>query len=228
MNQTVEEDSNNEYETTRAIVFVDGNNLYHCIKERGWRTWTDVGLLAKRLVGNRKLVHIYYYNAPPPGNKPHTDRGNAYLARVKNTPNLTFRASWLQPTRKADEYGSYPSYHEKGCDTAITADLVSLAVKDEYDVAIIVASDGDYAPAAKIVGDSGKSVELVYFTGRKPFVMEPLALMRAFRPGWAVPYDVALPPHANSKPIHKKYPKKPHQKYRKNTPRQVDYQEDDY
>jgi len=198
------EEYDEEYDAERAIVFVDGNNLYHCLKEKEWRTWTDIGLLAKRLVGNRTLVHIYYYNAPPPGDKPHTERSNAYLSRVKKTPNLTFRFSWLQSTKKADEYGVYQSYKEKGCDTAITADVVSLAAKNEYDVAIIVSSDGDYAPAAKTGASLGKSIELVYFPGRKPFVMEPLALMRAFRPGYAVPYDSEPPPRMPYKQTHKK------------------------
>lgn len=183
-----------EYQTERAMVFVDGNNLYHCLKEKGWRMWTDIGLLAERLVGNRILVHIYYYNAPPPGSKPHTEKGNAYLSRVKRTPNLTFRSSWLQPTKKADEYGAYQAYREKGCDTAIATDMVSLAANNEYDIAIIVASDGDYAPPAKTLCDYGKSVEVVYFPGRKPFIMESYALMRAFRPGYAVPYDYSERP----------------------------------
>lgn len=218
-----------EYDTERVMVFVDGNNLYHRLKEKGWRTWTDIGLLAKRLVGNRTLVHIYYYNAPPPGDKPHTERSNAYLSRVKKTPNLTFRFSWLQSTKKADEYGVYQSYQEKGCDTAITADVVSLAAKNEYDVAIIVASDGDYAPAAKTVASLGKSVELVYFPGRKPFVMEPLALMRAFRPGYAVPYDSEPPRQMPYKQTHKKKPpKRSRRKHRQDDYRQDDYQEDDY
>lgn len=220
---------NEEYDTGRAMVFVDGNNLYHSLKENGWRTWTDIGLLAERLVGDRTLVHIYYYNAPPPGSKPYTEKGNAYLSRVKRTPNLTFRSSWLQPTKKADEYGVYQSYREKGCDTAITADVVSLAAKNEYDVAIIVASDGDYAPAAKTVASLGKSVELVYFPGRKPFVMEPLALMRAFRPGYAVPYDSEPPPRMPYEQTHKKKPqKRSHRKHRQDDYRQDDYQEDDY
>lgn len=228
MRQTMDEEADEESGAGRAIVFIDGNNLYHCLKEREWRTWTDIGLLAERLVGNRSLVHIYYYNAPPPGNKPHTERGNAYLSRVKRTPNLTFRYSWLQPTRKADEYGVYQSYQEKGCDTAITADVVSLAAKDEYDVAIIVASDGDYAPAAKTCASLGKSVELVYFPGRRPFVMESCALMRAFRPGYAVPYDSEPPPRIPSKQTHKESPKISRRKHRKDNHRQDAYQEDDY
>lgn len=185
---------NEEYDTERAMVFVDGNNLYHSLRENDWRTWTDIGLLAERLAGDRTLVHIYYYNAPPPGSKPHTEKGNAYLSRVKRTANLTFRSSWLQPTKKADEYGVYQSYREKGCDTAIATDMVSLAANDEYDIAIIVASDGDYAPAAKKLCDYGKSVEVVYFPGRKPFIMEEYALMRAFRPGYAIPYDYSERP----------------------------------
>jgi len=34
----------------RAIAFIDGSNLYHRLKERGWKTWIDVGKLAKKLV----------------------------------------------------------------------------------------------------------------------------------------------------------------------------------
>lgn len=222
------EEPDEESGAERAIVFIDGNNLYHCLKEKEWRTWTDIGLLAKRLVGNRSLVHIYYYNAPPPGNKPHTERGNAYLSRVKRTPNLTFRSSWLQSTKKADEYGVYQSYQEKGCDTAITADLVSLAAKDEYDVAIIVASDGDYAPAARIITGLSKSVELVYFPGRKPFIMESLALMRAFRLGYAIPYDSELPPRMSYEQKRKKFPKRKRRRRRRDEHHQDEYQEDDY
>jgi len=169
----------------RAVVFIDGSNLYHRLKERGWKTWIDVGLLAKRLVGNRTLVNIYYYNAPPPGGKPHTRKGNEYLSSVKRTPKLIFRYAWLQPTQRGDEYGVYQSYREKGGDTALSTDLVSLAADDKFDVAVIVSSDGDYAPAARTVRhDYGKSVEVVYFEGCRPFAMESCSLMRAFRPGF--------------------------------------------
>ena len=214
--------------SARVVVFVDGNNLYHCLKENDWKTWIDIGLLAKRLVGNRLLQHIYYYNAATPGNKPYTEKHNAYYSRVKKTPNLTFRYSWLQPIKKADEYGGvYQSYREKGGDTAMTTDIVSLAAKDEYDTAIIVASDGDYKPAAEILASYGKSVEVVYFQGRKPFVMESCALMRAFRPGYAIPYDSQPPPQMASKQKHKKPLKISPRKLRQDELRRQE-QEDDY
>ena len=183
-----------ENSTDRAIVFIDGNNLYHCLKERGWKTWIDIGKLSERLVGNRTLKHIYYYNAYPPGGKPHTKKGNEYLAQVKKTPNLTFRPTWLQSEQRADEYGAYQSYREKGSDTFLSTDLVSQAADDEFDVAIIVSNDGDYAPSARKVCDGyGKSVEVVYFEGNRPFAMESCSLMRTFRKGFITEYDYQRP-----------------------------------
>ncbi len=175
----------------RVIVFVDGNNLYHRLKERGWPTWNNIGKLAERIVGpHRKLVHIYYYNAHPPGGKSHTTKGNEYLAEVQRTPNLTFRRAWLQPTSKVDEYGSYPSYREKGADTSLSTDLTALAADDEMDVVVIVSSDGDFAPAATIAHDKyGKAVEVIYFEGSRPFAMESCSLMRQFRQSFLVECD---------------------------------------
>lgn len=174
----------------RVIVFIDGNNLYHRLKDRGWKTWIDMGSLATRVTGSRNLVQIYYYNSPPPGGKSHTEKGNAFLAQVKSTPKLIFRPSRLQPSQKSDELGPYQSYVEKGADTFLTSDMVSLAANNAFDVAIIVSSDGDFEPAAREAKDAyGKSVEVIYFEGRRPFAMEHCATMREFRQSYLREYD---------------------------------------
>ena len=166
----------------RVIVFVDGNNLYHRLKDRGWPTWIEVGSLAQRLVGgNRKLVRTYYYNAAPPSGSRHEDRGRYYLAKVKGVPNIVFRQSRLQPTTKVDENGQYQTYNEKGADTALVADMVQCAIENECDVAILVSSDGDFAPAVETLRGYQKRVEVVYFKGQRPLVMEGSATMREFR-----------------------------------------------
>lgn len=196
----------NEESLDRAIVFIDGNNLYHRLKEKGWKTWVNIGELSRRLVGGRNLVHIYYYNAPPPGGKQHTKKGNEYLSQVQKTSNLTFRRAWLQKTHKVDEYGVYQSYTEKGGDTALSTDLVNLAAQDKFDVAVIVSSDGDYAPAARAIRDTyGKSVEVIYFEGCRPFALESCAQMRAFRKSYLTEYEYQRPRRASSR-------KKPHRK----------------
>lgn len=175
---------------SRAVVFIDGNNLYHRLKDSNWKTWIDVGSLAQRVAGQRELRRIYYYNAPPPGGKSHTQKGNEYLAQVKAVPNLVFRLARLQYAKRSDEHGEYQSYVEKNADTALTADLISEAASDGFDVAIIISNDGDYEHAARMVRDTfQKTVEVIYFEGSRPFAMEKCALMRRFRRGYLKEMD---------------------------------------
>lgn len=47
---------------------------------------------------------------------------------------------------------------EKGVDTAIVTDLLSLAWQDGFDIAVIVSSDADFVPAAKNLQDRGLKV----------------------------------------------------------------------
>lgn len=47
---------------------------------------------------------------------------------------------------------------EKAVDVALAVDLVRMADHDEYDVAYLLAADGDYTPAAEAVMGTGKKV----------------------------------------------------------------------
>lgn len=109
-------------------------SYYHRLKERGWPTLLQVGALAKRVVGNRQLIRTYYYNALPPGGPEHDERLEAIRAMLKGAPDIIFQESRLQPIMEYGETGPYKSYVEKGADTAITADMVACATKNEYDV----------------------------------------------------------------------------------------------
>lgn len=215
----------------RAIVFIDGNNLYHRLDERGWRTKINMGHLASKLAGDRTLVHIYYYNAPPPGEEEYTQEANEYYSYIRRTPNLTFRLAWLQSIKMVDEYGEYKSYREKGSDTSLTADLISLAAKDYFDVAIIVSNDGDYAPAAKMVKeDYGKQIEVVYFAETKPFVMEKYCLMRLIRSGYLVGYQTQTTDTKRNEGIEKKNrgTRRPRKRETKHKKHRFDYTARDY
>ena len=48
----------------RVMVFIDGNNLYHSLKHVVGRTNLDFQQFAERLVSDRQLIRVYYYNAP--------------------------------------------------------------------------------------------------------------------------------------------------------------------
>ena len=47
---------------------------------------------------------------------------------------------------------------EKAVDVMLAVDMVAMAIRNEYDVAYILAADGDYTPAAEAVRDMGKIV----------------------------------------------------------------------
>ena len=58
----------------------------------------------------------------------------------------------------------------KGVDIALTCDMLSHASHDNYDVAVLIAGDGDYVPLVDEVKRLGKLVHLVFFqsTGLNP------------------------------------------------------------
>lgn len=47
---------------------------------------------------------------------------------------------------------------EKGIDTRIATDMISLAWVDNYDVAVLVSSDRDFVPVVKFLGTRGVKV----------------------------------------------------------------------
>lgn len=48
----------------RVMIFIDGSNLYHALKEKCGKTKVDFGHLVEALVGaSRRLVRVYYMSA---------------------------------------------------------------------------------------------------------------------------------------------------------------------
>ena len=47
---------------------------------------------------------------------------------------------------------------EKGVDTSVVTDMISLAWEDNYDVAVLVSADKDFIPVAEFLERKGKKV----------------------------------------------------------------------
>jgi uncharacterized LabA/DUF88 family protein len=60
----------------------------------------------------------------------------------------------------------YMAKPEKGVDTAIVTDMLSLAWQDAYDVAILVSSDADFVPAVERVQERGIKVVNAAWPGK--------------------------------------------------------------
>ena len=144
----------------RVMVFIDGSNLYHSLKNHFGRTDLDIGKFCRKLLGRSRLTRIYYYNAKV-GFKEEPERyrqQQAFFTGVNAVPYSELRLGRLVYTN----WPSVPPY-EKGIDVQLATDLVTHSFKGNYDVAILVAGDNDFVGAIQAVKDNGKHVEVALF-----------------------------------------------------------------
>lgn len=156
----------------RVMMFIDGNNLYHSLKHVMGRTNLDFKEFSKRLVGDRHLIRVYYYNAPL--NKEDDEdkyrQQQSFFDSLDSVPYLTKKFGRLErrlvkQTLPDGTFVSVPTYVEKGVDTFIVIDMLSHAFKDHFDTAILVSGDEDFAVLVENVKDLGKHVEVANLGG---------------------------------------------------------------
>ena len=146
--------------TERVMIFIDGSNLYHSLKNFFKRTDLDIGKLSNKLLGKRRLVRVYYYNARV-GFKEEPERyrdQQKFFASVNAIPYSELRLGRLV-------YFNWPNSppYEKGVDIQLATDMITHSFKGNYDVAVLVAGDNDYVGALQSVKDNGKHVEVALF-----------------------------------------------------------------
>ena len=133
----------------RAIVYIDGQNLYHRARA-AWGTgegvqdtpynWPsyDAAELASALVAqspDRTLVKVCFYTAV--------------------SMQEAWREFWTRKLRRFRNRGVVVTLgtiiqgREKGSDVSLAVDLITDTYEQEYDVAIIVSEDWDFAPAVR-------------------------------------------------------------------------------
>jgi hypothetical protein len=119
----------------RVAVFVDGANLYNRLRQCRWPTQVNVGKFGARLAGRRHLVGVWYYNVSPPPERPAVQiaRQEAYYARLREHPLVTFRLGFLQRRVVAGQ----PLYEEKGVDVALVIDRGRPALRQARRVSLL-------------------------------------------------------------------------------------------
>lgn len=146
-----------------VMIFIDGSNLYHSLKNIFSRTDLDIGKFCHRLLGRRRLTRIYYYNAKV-GRKEEPERYRKqaeFFSSVNAIPYSELRLGRLVYTN----WPTVPPY-EKGIDVQLATDMITHSYKNNYNAAILVAGDNDFVGAVQAVKDNGKHVEIALF-GKK-------------------------------------------------------------
>lgn len=140
----------------KIAVFVDGQNFY-----RMWRhqnacipfDWAKMAQWLVDQVGGGTLMGVFYYSGEMP------DSGTqVFLDRLETMTGFFVRRFLLKEGTAycplCDKV--YDTHKEKEVDTSIVADMVAMAARETYDVAILVSGDADFAPALDAIRSFGR------------------------------------------------------------------------
>jgi uncharacterized LabA/DUF88 family protein len=139
----------------RVAVFVDGFNLYHSLEELGNSRvkWLDLKALAQQfLKSDEVLTTVNYFTALSTWDQEKQLRHKRYIrALTLSGVNVIFGRFKNRPQTCSQCGFRYKGREEKRTDVNIAVALLTGAVRDEYDTALLVSGDTDLIPAIHAV-----------------------------------------------------------------------------
>lgn len=168
--------------TFRAIAYIDGFNLYHGLRDAGYRRyyWLDLSKLAAQFIrGPVSLVKTRYFTSRIYG--PHLSdpkhiaerkearrlRQTTYLDALSTLPDLQIiEGHFLTDVVACQSCGfRYRQPKEKLTDVNIATRLLIDAFQDEFDTAYLVSGDSDLSPPIEAIRS--------HFPGKRVYVAFP-------------------------------------------------------
>jgi uncharacterized LabA/DUF88 family protein len=166
-----------------AIVFIDGNNLYHNLKSMQMKPGTlDFYKLSKIVCEHFgcKYKGSRYYNSVPATVGKVYHKHMDFLFGIEHLPKFDVLTRKLQSCKGI--------IREKGIDVMIAVDMLNLSViEQECECCILISGDADFVPASQIIKHHEKAVfsafipkgyswelrkKLDYWTLSKDFLLE--------------------------------------------------------
>jgi uncharacterized LabA/DUF88 family protein len=143
------------------MVFVDAMNLYESLGRKGLNINTNIDFYkfsCKLACAHRRLIRVYVYTGTYEQMKEPVKYAAQmrFISKVQQMPFVTLKTRPLISRRGG--------YIQKGVDTLLATDMVSMAFLNHYDLAILVSGDGDLAPAVDAVKAAGKQIIAATFT----------------------------------------------------------------
>jgi uncharacterized LabA/DUF88 family protein len=138
----------------RVMVFIDLANVQKAVRNKennGFQL--DYYRLVNELAGPRRLIGAYIFDAVSV-----TDH-SSFDPRRRLHDALRFQG--FRVIAREVNYGE--EGEQKEVDVALATELVANALRNAFDVAIIVSGDRDFVPAVERVRMEGKGVEAAFF-----------------------------------------------------------------
>ncbi|MEE3400507.1 MAG: NYN domain-containing protein [Methanomethylophilus sp.] len=137
----------------RVMVFIDLMNMELSVKPfEAEKFRLDYPMMVRELVGERDLVGAYVFDTGLDGGQ--NDKMRPFHDKLSYQGFRVMTRDSYDPERK----------EQKEIDVAMACEMVTHALQDHYDVAIVVSGDGDFVPAIQHVQSAGKMVEVASFS----------------------------------------------------------------
>ncbi|PIS22335.1 hypothetical protein COT50_02630 [candidate division WWE3 bacterium CG08_land_8_20_14_0_20_41_10] len=149
-----------------CILFVDGENLLHKIKEVNSKidlSTVDLNGLLSQVFSKHQVPRKIFYASKlrfHPDFKKKSQELIKFQRKLRNNLVAQGYEFTIAGNVRAQKLGSSTVFREKGVDVKIAVDMVSLACDKKLDVALLCSSDSDLQPA--ITEMKNRGVKVVY------------------------------------------------------------------
>jgi uncharacterized LabA/DUF88 family protein len=143
----------------RIVAYVDGHNLYHGLRDAGWRRflWLNLhGFVQSFLSAHQHLVAVKYFTALMPSvpDDPHKNRRQtAFLEALEIITGIRpILGKMKRDTWRCEHCGKRNRMRtEKKTDVNIAVEMLTDAYRDAFDTALLVSGDTDLVPPIETI-----------------------------------------------------------------------------
>ena len=164
----------------KTIVYVDGFNLFHALKEMKWKKyyWLDLNAFCLKLMSPmQSLTLVRYFTSRAIGDAQEQKRQNSYIEALE-----TLKCVDIQYGKfTSDDWGCHVCgriekiHHEKQTDVNIAVSLLTDAQEDRFDDAILITADSDQMRTVQYISNTyaEKRIIVAFPPGRHTADLEP-------------------------------------------------------
>lgn len=157
----------------RVIAYFDGYNLYHGLRDKGWKRfyWLNLQKLAQQfLKPGQTLVETKYFTTIVKYPDDKRLRQQEFLEALQTLSNFSiyFGHFMADPVTCRNCGHTYTTHHEKMTDVNISVELMKDAFQDRFDLALLISADSDLVSPIRTVGQlfTNKKVICIFPPGR--------------------------------------------------------------
>lgn len=167
--------------SSRVVGFIDGFNLYHSIDTTGQHhlKWVNLRSLCAQFAPSPQfnLEAVYYFSAFATWRADAYARHRVYVAAVESVGVTPIMGRFKNKPRQCRTCRTtWTDHEEKETDVNLALKIVEGALRDEYDLALILTGDSDIGPAVSFVRREFPSKAMRIITAMdRPFSSELVA-----------------------------------------------------